>query len=307
MNLTHSSPFSKRLWGYLQQRFPIQNAILFFILFLSSQFFSIYQSDNKLLSFGYKEIFGFISVYFFFFMLRVFDEHKDYKIDCINHPERILQKGLVSLDNLKIIAFVGVIFQMAYSYFVSYTTLYFWLFLFGFSLLMAKDFFIGKFLHKHLFVMMFTHAPVTPIAIVWMMSMAGDVRFSVLNVVFVMACLCSGIAFEISRKIKSPEDEVSSVDSYSQVSGYVWASIFAMMALFISAVLLTFLLFHIGVHFLVLLLPFILLIICGFVFFKFIQSPTPKKSKLIEAASSLYMLLMYVILLVVLIYKLEWS
>ena len=306
MNLNSESPYILRLWGYLQQRYPIQNALLFFILFISTQVFSSFVNDQSSFSFGVNQVLGFVSVYFLFFTLRVIDEHKDYDVDCLNHHDRVLQKGLVSLGQLKNIAIVGVIFQAGYSFSVSALTFYCWLITFGFALLMAKDFFIGRYLHKHLFVMMFTHAPVTPLAIIWMMSMSGEIQFSSITISFILTCLSCGIAFEISRKIKTPEDEVKTVDSYSQVVGYKLASVYSLFSLLISTVLLCFILNEIDTQLIIISIPVLLLVISAFVYVSFMSSPSAKKAKLLEVSASLYMLLMYLILLFVLVNKMEW-
>ena len=306
MNLTANSPFVLRLWGYLQQRFPFQNGILFLILFISAQVFSNFLNQQNSYSFGWVELLGFIAVYFFFFVLRVFDEHKDYEIDCLNHPERILQQGLITLQHLKIIAIVGVLFQAIYCIWLAPSGLYFWLIAFCFSVFMAKDFFIESFLHKHLFIMMFTHAPVTPLVIIWMMTMSDSLGFSMLAICFILTCLCCGIAFEISRKIKCPEDEVKTVDSYSQVVGYKAASIYAFSALFVSTLLLTYMLYAIISLSIFLCIPILLLMLSAYVFWQFTKKPTRKKAKTLEVTASVYMLLMYLILLTALLTKMEW-
>ena len=101
---------------------------------------------------------GFIAVVSFFLMLRVFDEHKDYELDCLNHPNRVLQSGLISLGHLKVLGGIAILIQLGVSMWLDggigpVSTV--WFVVVGWSLLMAVEFFCGEWLEKDSFYMLF--------------------------------------------------------------------------------------------------------------------------------------------------------
>src|SRR5689334_1366816 len=101
--LSKSDPFLKRLGAYLGERFPLLNGFMFFVLYSTTYAISsYYTSPAGSLRLDSRFFSGFVAVYCFFFHLRVFDEHKDFEKDCIYHPQRVLQSGLITLKNLRL-------------------------------------------------------------------------------------------------------------------------------------------------------------------------------------------------------------
>ncbi len=84
-----------RLLAYLQERFPPVNMMLFAILHLA-----VYSATEVERSFGPVFWLGILATISFFFRLRVMDEIKDYDLDAVNHPQRVLQSGGVTLGFL---------------------------------------------------------------------------------------------------------------------------------------------------------------------------------------------------------------
>ncbi len=58
---------------------------------------------------------GALATVSFFFRLRVFDEEKDYALDAVNHPQRVLQTGRVTLPPLRALAWVGAALELVWS------------------------------------------------------------------------------------------------------------------------------------------------------------------------------------------------
>ena len=103
--LTREDPWIRRILAWGNERFPLANGILTFVLFTTALLFGrlVASADGVAVPIGLADLLPFFAYYGFFFMLRVFDEHKDYELDCHNHPERVLQSGLITLKDLKIL------------------------------------------------------------------------------------------------------------------------------------------------------------------------------------------------------------
>ena len=207
----------KNLAAYFRERFPPVNMMLFAILFFTV--YSISSLSQASPVSGLVALSGVIAVISFFFRLRVFDEIKDYKIDALNHPHRVLQSGRVSLKQLKALALVGTVVEMGWSVGMDLKVLLAWLLAVGYSLLMRYEFFVGDWLRKRLLVYAVSHMLVMPLVIAWVW-----VAFSPgLNTYFLLLAslsLLAGFSFEIARKIHAPCAERATVDSYSQSIGY---------------------------------------------------------------------------------------
>ena len=76
------------------------------------------------------------------FHLRVFDEHKDYEEDCRHYTERVLQRGLITLRDLKILGGIAIGLEIVFCALRGPTPLAAWSVAFGFSVLMLKEFFV---------------------------------------------------------------------------------------------------------------------------------------------------------------------
>ncbi len=192
----------QNLYKYLKQRFPIINMVLFAILFLTV--YSVARSYNWLTSAGFRPIdyLGIFSCIFFFFRLRVFDEIKDYDMDVINHPDRILQSGQITLKELKVIAVAGTLIELAWSLSMGLPTFLAWLAAFSFSVLMRYEFFIPTILKKNLLVYAISHMLIMPLIILWIWTAYSPTTNSGYYLLAILSLL-GGFSFELARKIHS--------------------------------------------------------------------------------------------------------
>ena len=212
-----------RLKAWANERFPLANAVLFLVLYAAALLFGRSLSTIGVLTISAFDCLGFMAVWSFFLMLRIFDEHKDYELDCHNHPERVLQSGVIELSHLKGLGVLAIGIQFGYSAFadgglgpitMSWGVVMVW------STLMAVEFFCGEWLEKRLILYALSHMLVMPIALVWMAQIgAGATPLN--GDIWWLAGLSflSGAAFEVTRKLKAPEDERPTVDSYTKVMG----------------------------------------------------------------------------------------
>ena len=100
-------------WAYLRQRFPPVNMALFAVVF--GTVWSVAGTVGGRAAFGWAEVVGMLVTILFFFRLRVFDEIKDFALDAQNHPQRVLQRGLVTLPQLQALAWAGAALELGWS------------------------------------------------------------------------------------------------------------------------------------------------------------------------------------------------
>ncbi|MBO0933777.1 UbiA family prenyltransferase [Fibrella aquatilis] len=283
------------LLAYLNERFPVVNMALFGVLFMTVYSVACFFYPALAASpIGWREGWGIVAVISFFFRLRVFDEQKDYALDAINHPHRVLQSGRVSLRQLVAIAWVGALLELAWSVLMGLPTVLAWAVAVGYSLLMRYEFFAPHYLKKRLVLYAFTHMLIMPAIIGWVW--AAYVPSQVFTYPFFLLALLSllgGFSFEIARKLHAPDAEKAGIDSYSKAIGYAAA---------IGAVLLL-LLVSLGVQYALLtaleatwpsfLLIGLLFVTTLVVYFLALRTPRERLLKRAELLVSLAMLVSY--------------
>ena len=175
---------------------------------------------------------------------------------------------------------------------------------------MAKEFFVGEWLEKRLFLYAFSHQLVSPMASYWIVCMAQAKSLEpgvfpvddIWPITFLL--MASGFAIEVSRKFKAPSQERETVDSYTKALGIGGAVTTALIFLFAETVLTYLILGQVygdaGVSIVwtaVVALPFV-----GAVplYLKFKSNPTEDMPKKIEGMSGVVMLLMHIYILVAL-------
>ncbi len=246
--LSLQSPWSKRFMAWMHERFPLQNALLFFILYVTTA--SVARAGLPSSSLHVWDIMGCMLSWSFFLLLRIFDEHKDYERDCVNFPGRVLQRGLIRLVDLKVVGVVAVLVQSGMALYrdrgIGPTTES-WLLMIFWASLMTKEFFVADWLNRHLTIYAFSHMLIMPLVVLWLAALAqpGHVGSMSLHVLMILA-LVSGFCFEITRKTKGPEEERPSVDSYSRIFGYRNAGLIVMVLVLVMLLLQVLLLGTLG-------------------------------------------------------------
>ncbi|MCH8499846.1 MAG: UbiA family prenyltransferase [Marinobacter sp.] len=220
--LNLASPFGQRLLAWMNERFPFANALLFFILYLATAAVARATLEGSV-SLSLYDLMGCLVTWSFFLLLRVFDEHKDYALDCLNHPQRVLQSGLITLNHLKALAALALALQLSWSLWLDgglgQTTVA-WLVMFGWTCLMGKEFFVADWLNRHLTWYAVSHMLVMPLIVWWLANLAvPGLSFSPPLGILMALAFVSGFCFEITRKTKGPEEERDTVESYSRIFG----------------------------------------------------------------------------------------
>jgi 4-hydroxybenzoate polyprenyltransferase len=227
MYLTARSPLASRFLAWVHERFPLPNALLFFALYASALLLGRGAAGDgaagSAMRVGAIDVVGFLAIWSFFLLLRVLDEHKDFETDSVNHPQRVLQSGLITLGHLKVVgvlaAALGLAVSLAHDGGVGRVTLA-WAAMTAWTLLMAKEFFVGEWLAKRLVLYAFSHMLVMPLLLLWMVQM-GAGRFAPPADTAALAAMAffAGASFEVARKTRAPADERDGVDSYTKSLG----------------------------------------------------------------------------------------
>lgn len=282
----------KHLYAYSKERFPAVNMALFAILFTTVMCIATY-TMGKTVQFGVNEILGCLAVISFFFRLRVFDEIKDYDIDLINHPHRVLQTGRVTIKDLCAVSIAFGVIEVGWSLMNGIETLVAWTCALFFAVLMRHEFFVGKFLKKYLFIYAVSHMMIMPLVIYWVWSAYASVSFNYSLLLLSSLSVVSGFAFEIARKIKLEGDERSSVDSYSKIVGYANAVFLVLLILLIGVLDQFALLQSLNARLWPFLLIGVLYIVIALLYVSALIRPHREKLKLSELMVSLFMLFSY--------------
>jgi 4-hydroxybenzoate polyprenyltransferase len=158
----------------------------------------------------------------FFFKLRLYDELKDYELDCIINPGRPLVRGLVThrdlyrgivfciLVELAVFSLLGSVAVVA----ISVPILY--------SLLMYREFFIRDLIRPHLTTYAVSHTVVSGLLSLALISALSGTPIWELGrsgYLFALNSWCLFNIFEFGRKTYTSSEERPDVASYSKVFG----------------------------------------------------------------------------------------
>lgn len=281
-----------RLGAYLQERFPPVNMMLFAILFMAVYSVAIQQFSASFTLLG-----GMLATISFFFRLRVMDEIKDYAQDAVNHPQRVLQSGGISLSFLMGFSALLSLSEISWSYLRGGWCLTFWLIAVGYAFLMRYEFFVGAWLRKRLVLYAFSHMLIMPLVVAWLWF-AWQSAFSPVLLLLMLLSLLGGFVFELARKTHAATAERPGIDTYSSLLGSKRAVMLILTVLFAGLAA------QIGL-FVALHLPFWaygLATACAlwvtFTYRQALQSNEEKYFRKAELASSVYMLASYLVLIV---------
>jgi len=213
----------RRLNIYLKEMLPpLKCAAVSAILFFEIYFLIILISDVEIFSVGIREIIGCVTVFTFLLSLRIADDFKDYKTDLALFPDRPLPSGRVKKTDLAVLLIsvnaaaitLNVIYMNNLVYYAA-------LMLYG--ALMSVWFFARSKIQKNLFLALITHNPVDFIVNIYIISFTcikyGLPIFTFNNLLIAFTLYWPTLIWEISRKVRAPEDETE-YTTYSKLYGY---------------------------------------------------------------------------------------
>ncbi|MBU0479718.1 MAG: UbiA family prenyltransferase [Proteobacteria bacterium] len=293
--ITPQSSFTTRLFAYFAERFPLFNHGILIVSYYSSNQFLAQALDNPgdPVKYSANSLLGAITIFCMFLHLRVFDEHKDYEDDCRYYPERLLQRGVISLKTLKVIGFIAISAELSLSFIRGIETFCAVLIAIGFSLLMLKEFFVRDWLKRHFLVYAFSHMLIMPLfALVAFSFTTGRFPWQAppwfILYAFVGFFVTSN--WEISRKIRAPDDEIEGVDTYSRVFGTYGAAYLVVLIRVIDTAMVWFVGMHLGLSPLFYTVLVLLFLVCLAGLFQFRFNTNSKTAKRMETYAGLYII-----------------
>jgi 4-hydroxybenzoate polyprenyltransferase len=213
----------RRLLAWMAERFPVANILGVVLVWAAAFVWGRAFTTQGPVAVRARDAAAALAAVAFFLMLRIFDEHKDYASDCITHPGRVLQRGLITLRDLKMIGVLVIAVQLSASILADGgggPVTRAWIAAFAWSLLMAREFFVREWLRPRLVLYALSHMVVMPLAVFWMIRMsAGTATLPASIWMLPLVSYLTGFAFEIARKLKAPADERDNVDSYTKALG----------------------------------------------------------------------------------------
>jgi 4-hydroxybenzoate polyprenyltransferase len=269
---------------------------LFAILF--GVVFSVTNYENQTIQiFDWMSVIGILAVISFFFRLRIYDEIKDFKLDALNHPNRVLQSGKISLKTLILISLIISISEIFWSYQKGTSALIAWGIAFFYAFLMRYEFFIGSFLKKYLPLYAFLHLLIMPLIIFWIWVAHIGFLMNLKLVLLMFFSLISGFAFEIARKIHAPDAESPTIDSYSKTLGYHLSIYTTLFICIITAIIQNLFLYQIKAHWWTYCIISFLLIWIIFQYISVLKKPHESLLRNNEKSVSILMLVSYLLLI----------
>ena len=231
---------------YLNERFPLGKNSFFVLIFTlsgyiytsllyNSKIMYLFTNGVKIGIFQYKIIALFIIIFMFFLQLRITDEFKDYEEDLKYRAYRPVQRGIISLKTLGKIGIATVIIQIILAHVIDPEIIYFMIFVWIYMFLMAKEFFIKKWLTKRILIYALSHVVIMVFITLFIVEATQYIVpkniFDVFilqryrhNIDFALIPLfalnyLNGIVLEIGRKTRRADEEEHGVQTYSKLWG----------------------------------------------------------------------------------------
>lgn len=229
----------KRLNIYFKEMYPIiPRLVLGFIVFMEIYFIILLNNGVTDFSISFSEFVGGFTVFSFLLWLRIADDFKDYELDCRLFSHRPLPSGRVKKSDLAI--FVGILIVVTITLNIVFMNNFaFFAFLYIYGTLMSLWFFSKKKIQKSLPLALVTHNPVQMIMNIYIISFTcikyGLKPFSLTTFLAAWTLYFPALIWEISRKIKAPEDETEYV-TYSKLFGYKKATRFVLILTLVDIV-----------------------------------------------------------------------
>lgn len=310
--IARDAPYLRRLAAYLAERFPVLgHGILIFAYYSSSQFLARTLTEpGRPMHYDLSSLLGGITLFLFFFHLRVFDEHKDYAEDCLHYPHRVLQSGAITLRDLKILGAIAIALEIALCAWRGMPALAAWSAAFAFSILMLKEFFVGAWLKEHFLAYATSHMLIMPLLSLLVFSFAtGLWPWEAPPWYWMYAWVGFFVTFnwEVSRKIRAPEDEIEGVETYTRIFGTYGAAWVVLLIRVIDTALVSLVGWHLGLSpwFYAALVALFAVSLIGFYQYRFHTSR--KTAKRMETYAGMYIIAFDLILAIEIARKLGIS
>ena len=290
-------PFIRRLFIYQKERFPLfgHGLLVAAFSFSAISYSRICRGAEGFVSWKIFLV-GIFTTVSLFLLVRIFDEFKDREEDAAYRKYLPVPRGLISLQELKIVAIVTLILQLLLNLLFFPKMLWIYFLIIIYLCLMGKEFFVSGWLKKHQFWYVTSHMFIIPFIDIYASGLdwfLADVRAPVGLIFFFAVSYMNGIVLEIGRKIKPPGSEEEGVNSYTKMLGVNNAPLIWIVVLFATFFLAIIAAQYAGYGKVGLLVLSILFISCSLPAVFFLKNKTVKTAKSIELSSAFWTIAMY--------------
>ncbi|MFL5754492.1 MAG: UbiA family prenyltransferase [Bacteroidia bacterium] len=291
-------PFLHRFFIYQKERFPFLGHGL---LVASFSFSAISYSRICRGATGFVEwpvyLVGIFTTISLFFLVRVFDEFKDAEDDARYRSHLPVPRGLISFKELAVLGIIATVLQIAVNALFFPKMLIMYLIVMAYLCLMGKEFFVDEWLKKRQFWYVVSHMMIIPLIDVyasgldWLLEGVPAPKGLLF---FFAVSFMNGVVLEIGRKIRIPEKE--EFNTYSTMLGAPKAARLWILILFVTLCCSLSAAWFAGYGFAGYSILCIFFFICALPAALFLNKPTHGNSKMIEYASALWTIGMYLTL-----------
>jgi 4-hydroxybenzoate polyprenyltransferase len=285
-----------RWWTYQRERFPV----FAFATFIAAVCVGVLAFSARARGVEGPSLPAFVvafsCTFLIFLQLRVADEFKDYADDAAARPYRPVQRGLVRLSELRVVAVAALVVQVTLAAWLDVRLLAPLLLMLAYLALMTREFFAPRWLRSHATVYLLSHQVILPLVYLfisacdWLPGSGGPGR----GLAWILGLgYFSGMVVEIGRKIRSPGDEEKGVETYSVLWGRRGAVAAWLSVAFLSGAFATRAAAEIGFARPVAGVAGALFIVLAATALRFLGHPAPGAGKKIDAASGLWTVLVH--------------
>jgi hypothetical protein len=282
-----------RLAAYSAERFPLlAHGVLILSFYSTNQFLAqALTYHDQPMRYDIVSLIGYVALLLFFLHLRIFDDHKDYAQDCSHFPGRVLQRGVVTLAELKVVAATAIVLELVFGALAGPAAFTAVLVVLAYSLLMLKEFFVPCWLKRHFLLYVSSHMAIMPLLALTVYSFTtGRFLWQAPAWFWLYSCVGFFVAlnWEVSRKIRAPEEEREGVDSYTKVFGTYGAAYLVILIRVIDTGLVTLVARHLQMSLWFYAWLWILFLVCMVGFFQYRLSTSPASARRMELYAGVY-------------------
>ena len=205
--------------AYLAERFPVPVTLMLAVATAAASF-AVARAPGIEAGLVVDGGLGGVALMFLLlFHLRVFDEHKDFAEDARTRPDRPVQRGLVTLAQLKVAGAIAIGLEIAIAVAGGERGAW-WALPLGYSVLMLYEFGAPRWLHRHFAIYAISHSAITSlVCVALVMRYAGPAVPALELAILATLALASTFAIDVLRKTWAPASELDGVASWSKLLG----------------------------------------------------------------------------------------
>jgi len=287
MSLTKALPY--RLAVYFTERFPVLVYVPFSVILYLCLSFLVQLVSGVEPVFDQYGVAGCLTAFLFMLLIRTFDDIKDVDLDHDIFPDRPVSRGAVLIKDVYGLAVFSFISLVLINVLIAPISIWVFVGVMVYALGTFKYFFAEELHIRKPVVAMITHQPL-PLSIIFLLihiSLAAGPEYQSFEVNHLFLLLTFALpvtAWEVSRKIKAPSQEIDRYATFSRILGPKGASILPLILYIISAGSSMFLAHHLDLHFSYFVLIGVYLLFVTVAYVRFIAQPIPERNILKNVA-----------------------